>query len=159
VPTIEPPRDVAHLLFDIVRLLGRRLHGRFAAAGLHPGQAFLLHRLLRGDGVAQSELARDLHVRAPTVTRILRRMEAAGWVERRTDEGDHRLSRVFITGKSRALGADLARTFAEVERELLAELTPQERDAAARLLLRLHRRALALHRDVSAPHGGEEAPR
>ncbi|UCF09768.1 MAG: MarR family transcriptional regulator, partial [Candidatus Bipolaricaulota bacterium] len=74
----EQPKNMAHLLFEVARLMGRRLRTHFEGTGLHRGQAFLLGRLLHGDGIPQSELARDVHLRAPMVTRMLARMEHAG---------------------------------------------------------------------------------
>jgi len=144
MPHAAPPKNTAHLLFEVARLLGRRLRTHFEGTGLHRGQALLLGRLWHGDGVPQSELSRDLHLRAPTVTRMLLRMERDGWITRQSDAHDLRISRVFLTPRAQALQDEALRAFADLEEEFLADLDDSERQRLAELLRKVHRRAIAL---------------
>jgi DNA-binding MarR family transcriptional regulator len=150
-PVVEKP--TLHVFFELARLMGRRLHAHFERLGLHRGQAFLLGRLWHGDGIGQSELARDVHLRAPTVTRMLARMEQAGWIERRHDAHDRRVSRVFLTPRARGLRGQFVTVMADLEEEMLAELTASERRTLHHLLRKIHTRALTLQSGV----GGDEA--
>jgi DNA-binding MarR family transcriptional regulator len=63
----------------------------------------------------QAELARALHLEAPTVSRMLNRMERAGLVERRADRHDGRVIRVVATPRAQLLDAVVRRAALEVE--------------------------------------------
>ncbi|MRR11068.1 MarR family transcriptional regulator [bacterium] len=69
--------------------------------GVHPAQSFCLGALAREDGMSQSKIAEMMHVSRPTVTSMLQRLEAAGVIERRDDETDQRMTRVYLTEKGR----------------------------------------------------------
>jgi DNA-binding MarR family transcriptional regulator len=154
-----PPRSIPQLLFEITRLIGRRLRVQFEGTGLHHGQALVLVRLWHGDGLPQSELARDLYLRAPTVTRMLRRMERAGWITRRPDDDDRRISRVDLTEKARALREDVDAAFAELERELLGGLAAEDRERLRTLLESVRTRAIAMQETGSGTeHPSGAAP-
>jgi len=77
--------------------------------GLHPGQDSLL-RELRHAPNTPSGLAAALQVRPPTISKMIERLEGAGFVAREHDRTDNRRSRILLTAKGEeALGAiDLA---------------------------------------------------
>jgi len=93
---------------------------------LHPGQEQILFRLWHEEGLAQSVLADHLCVEPPTVTKMLQRMERKGWIERRGDPDDARLSRVFLTDAGRALQADIEQVWVALEAAMTASLSPAE---------------------------------
>ena len=72
-------------------------------SGLHRGQPLLLSALNKQDGMSHSELAERLEVAPPTITNMVKRLERHLLVERRRDESDERVSRVFITEEGIAL--------------------------------------------------------
>lgn len=86
-----------------------------APHGLHPGQDAVLRLLVARPGMRQAELARALHLEAPTVSRMLDRMERAGLVERRADRHDGRVIRVVATPRAQLLDAVVRRAALEVE--------------------------------------------
>ncbi|MEA3375684.1 MAG: MarR family transcriptional regulator, partial [Chloroflexota bacterium] len=71
--------------------------------GLYRGQQFVLCRLWEEEGLTHSQLAERLHVHPATVTKTLRRMEQAGFIERRPDADDQRVSRVYLTDAGREI--------------------------------------------------------
>lgn len=105
--------------------------------GLHVGQEMVLVELWKKDGLKGGELADRLGVEPPTVTRMLRRMENCGFVERRQDPQDARSFRVYLTKKGRALEADVARVWEEVEEKTLRGMNPEEKTALRNLLVRV----------------------
>lgn len=124
---------------------------------LHPAQAGCLQALSHHDGMSQSDLAATLHVSRPTVTVMLQRMESAGMVERRADDNDSRVTRVYLTEDGRAMASRMHEVIAEVLRLSVGVLTPDERMELTRLLKKMNdgvETALA-ERGVSAhwPHG------
>ncbi|PTE16319.1 MarR family winged helix-turn-helix transcriptional regulator [Pseudogemmobacter blasticus] len=79
----------------------------------------------RGDQTV-SELGADLRLESNTLTPLLKRMEAAGWLSRRRDDRDERQVRLSLTDEGRALAeraAGVPRAFGEKTGLDLAEIT------------------------------------
>ena len=55
------------------------------------------------DGLAVSEICRQLMLDSGTLTPLLKKMEAEGYVERRRSEEDERVVQVYLTDKGKAL--------------------------------------------------------
>ena len=72
--------------------------------------ARLLYELAHREAPAAGELARDLALDPGYVSRILRRFEAAGLIERRRDVNDARRSHLLLTPTGR-------KSFAELDQE------------------------------------------
>ncbi|MFI0723378.1 MarR family winged helix-turn-helix transcriptional regulator [Streptomyces sp. NPDC021224] len=96
--------------------------------GLHYGQHHLLAALWEQDGRTPGEVAARLHVTTPTVVKMADRMTASGLLERRRDERDARLVRLWLTDAGRALRGPVESERRELERQVTAGLTAAERD-------------------------------
>jgi DNA-binding MarR family transcriptional regulator len=108
-----------------------------AEMGLHVGQEMVLIELFEEDGLRGGELAERLGVEPPTVTKMLRRLERCGFVERRQDPRDARSFRVYLTSEGRALEGPLARCWERVEERTLAGMSVGERKTLHRLLTKV----------------------
>ncbi len=97
----------------------------------------VLLELWKEDGLKGSELADRLGVEPPTVTRMIRRMESCGFVERRPDPTDARSFRAYLTEKGRALEEPVARIWEEIEEKTLLGISPEEKLTLRRLLARI----------------------
>ena len=105
-----------------------------AELGLHVGQEMVLIELWEADGLRGGELASRLGVEPPTVTKMLRRLEGCGLVERRPDPVDARSFGVYLTEKGRALEDPVSRRWERAEERTLAGLDAGERETLHRLL-------------------------
>jgi MarR family transcriptional regulator, organic hydroperoxide resistance regulator len=105
-----------------------------AEENAHPGQAICLRILAERDGISQRELARGLHLSAPTVTTMLQRMEKAGTIERRPDATDQRVTRVCLTGEGRARERNLRAVLGAVIARVLDPIPEADRRELERLL-------------------------
>lgn len=72
-------------------------------AGLSPSQLSALASIERHGSLTLGALAEQERVAPPSVTKVVAKLEAAGLVTRRLDEGDRRVARVSTTpaGKAR----------------------------------------------------------
>ena len=77
----------------------------------------MLYALWDQDGLTQSELTAQLNRSPSTITKKVQRMERAGFVIRRSDDSDERISRVFLTDA----GSDIRPSVEEVWRRLSQE--------------------------------------
>lgn len=111
--------------------------GLLAEHGLHVGQEMVLMELWQEDGLRGGELALRLGVEPPTVTKMLRRLEACGLVERRADPTDARSFRVYLTGDGRGLEEPVLRCWERAEETALAGLSAGDRRIFRTLLIRV----------------------
>lgn len=108
-----------------------------AGFGLHVGQEMVLIELWQADGLRGGELACRLGVEPPTVTKMLRRLENCGLVERRPDPADARSFRVYLTEDGRALEGPVSRCWQRAEEKTLSGLDAAERRELGRLLAKV----------------------
>ncbi len=150
----------------------RRLHHQLmlrvlAEQEAPPGQAFCLRILAAHDGVTQRELGDMLHLAAPSVTAMLKRMERSGTVAREPDPADQRVTRVRLTPAGRDLERRLTTILASRIGQLLETMSAADRKDLARLLDDLAGRMAAAidepaadeARTASAPDRARTAPR
>ena len=128
-----------YLLAKVCRVHRTHIGGLLAGVGLHVGQEMVLLELWKEDGLKGTELAERLGVEPPTVTRMLRRMENCGLVERRPAPADARSFRVHLTGKGRTLEEPVARIWEEAEEKTLQGLSSEETLVLRQLLARLRK--------------------
>jgi DNA-binding MarR family transcriptional regulator len=126
-----------YLLAKVCRAHRANVGALLSGVGLHVGQEMVLLELWKEDGLKGGELADRLGVEPPTVTRMIRRMESCGFVERRSDPADARSFRVHLTDKGRALEEPVARLWREVEEKTLRGISPEETLVLRRLLARI----------------------
>ena len=108
-----------------------------AEVGLHVGQEMVLIELWEKDGLRGGELAERLGIEPPTVTKMLRRLEKCGLVERRQDPNDARSFRVYLTDEGRSLEEPVARCWEKVEEKTFAGMSPEEQRTFHRLLTKV----------------------
>lgn len=130
-----PPESIGQLLAQVSRLHHSQAHALLDEIGLHRGQPFILRLLWEQDGLAQSDLARRMHVRPATITNMVKRMERAGLVERRPDERDRRVSRVYLTEAGRSIREQVQRVWRDLEAQTFAGLNDEERQLFYQFLL------------------------
>nr|WP_283243662.1 MarR family transcriptional regulator [Feifania hominis] len=94
--------------------------------GIHPGQVPLFQALAAHDGQSQRELADSLCIKQSTMTVMIQRLERSGFVERRADEHDQRVSRVYLTDAGRDIAAQCAQILHGIQQQLLEGFTPEE---------------------------------
>ena len=118
---------------QIQKLLMRVSHAYFVSMyhqldeiEVHPGQVPLLILLNRERELSQKEIAGKLCISAPTVATSIRRMEKGQMVDRRQDEKDQRVSRIFLTEKGKACTAQVQKIFAENEKKLIQGFSEAE---------------------------------
>ena len=111
------------------QLLRAELEGRLLAANGNLHSWSILSALERSDGLSQKGLSEACGIDAPTITRVLDRLETQGFVRRRRDAEDRRVVRVSLTGNGRLQHLHLARAAQSLEHELGAALSPWSSDA------------------------------
>ena len=125
------------LFAQCCRLKHARIHTLLETLGLYRGQPSVLQALWEQEGLMHTELARRLQVQPATITKMLQRMEKAGFVERRPDPDDQRVSRVYLTDAGRAVRADVQQVWRQLEEEAFAGFTLEEQVLLRRFFLQV----------------------
>jgi DNA-binding MarR family transcriptional regulator len=122
------------LLWQLDHALNKRSRRLLGQVGVTAPQRFLLKVVGMRPGCSPGQLARFLHVTPATVTRVVQRMEAAGFVRREADPDDSRRVRLHLTPKGRKVEE---RCSGQNESPITAvlEASPRARVEEARQLL------------------------
>lgn len=78
------------------------------------------------DGATQAELAAALTVEPPTVTRMIGRLEASGFVVRHRHPSDRRATQVWLTDSGWDVRRDVQRATARVSRRVESAMTARQ---------------------------------
>lgn len=76
--------------------------------GLTYSQYIVLLALYEEDGQAVKELGEKLELDSGTLTPLLKRMEAAGWIERQRSIKDERIMHVYLTDEAKAKESEIS---------------------------------------------------
>jgi DNA-binding MarR family transcriptional regulator len=131
------PESLDRLFAEICRLKHGRVHTLYEALGLYRGQPRMLRVLWDQEGLTHTELSRQLQVQPATITKMLQRMEKAGFVVRRHDPDDQRVSRVYLTQSGRAVRDDVQQVWRRLEEEAFAGFTEEEGVLLRQFFLRI----------------------
>jgi DNA-binding MarR family transcriptional regulator len=130
--------SIDRLLAQICRMHYGRARELLQGIGLYRGQPPLLEILHEQEGLTHTELATRLGVVPATVTKMLQRMEKAGFVMRQTDTEDQRISRVYLTDAGREIRAKMGVVLRSIAADTFAGFTREERVLLRRLLTQVH---------------------
>jgi DNA-binding MarR family transcriptional regulator len=128
---------LGNLLSKVCGLRHRRMHELLDSLGLYRGQPSMLNALWAQDGMTHSQLAERLSKSPATITKTVKRMEKTGFVERRPDPHDERLSRVYLTCAGRDIRASVEDVWRSFEEQAFAGLSQEELAVLRSALLRV----------------------
>jgi len=142
------PESLDFMLAQVCKLHRKRADTLLEALELYQGQPPVLFALWAQDGLTHRELAAQLHVQAATMTRMIQRMEKTGFVERRADPNDQRVSRVYLTEAGRAIRERMDQVWQTLEAETFADFTLEERVLLRRFFLQIRGNLLRTTGDI-----------
>ena len=133
----EPLSESMDLLAQVSKLHHIRAVALLEKIGLYRGQPRVLHLLWEKEGLSHSAVAERLRLKPATVTKMIQRMEKAGFVERRRDTADERVSHVYLTETGRAVRGDVTRILKTLEDEALAGFDVEEKTLLRRFFTQI----------------------
>lgn len=127
-------RDNFKAMSEIMRFHRHSIVPKYQAYGLYRGQPILLFLLNRKNGRTASELAEKMNVEPATITKMTKRMESAGYIERKKDPEDNRKIRIYLTEKSKAILDEIQSIDDDVTEKLFTDFSDDELDMLFTLL-------------------------
>ncbi|MFE0685861.1 MarR family winged helix-turn-helix transcriptional regulator [Streptomyces sp. NPDC058961] len=134
LPSAARGGPFSHAVSRVARLHRIAAGRQLRSIGLYPGQELLMMHLWDAGAARQSELIKLLELDPSTVTKMLQRLEQAGYVRRSPDPKDRRASLVEATDDGCVLHERVKQAWTDLEEQTLAGLDADERAALARLL-------------------------
>lgn len=123
----DTPEPLDFLLAQICHLHYIRAHQLLEAIGLYRGQPPMLRALWEHEGMIQNELAKRLKITPATCTKMLQRMEKAGFIRRQADATDQRVTRVFLTDAGRSIQDQVVKVWDTMDAESFGGLSADQR--------------------------------
>lgn len=120
--------SIDRLFVRVVHLHRNRARQLYHSLGLHRGQPSILKLLWENDGMMQKDIAESRNLKPATVTRMLQRMEKKGFIYRKQDEFDLRVSRIYLAKHGKEIKEELERKMQQLEEETFANFSSDELD-------------------------------
>lgn len=150
-------RTVTHRLAQAAHAYRVRAGSQLSRINLHSGQETLLKALAASDGMSMSDLAAALGVQPPTVTKMISRLAAQDYVERRAAPGDGRQAQVFLTERGRDIISQIDKLWKRIEKTALGGIDDKDRKRLRKLLRQVERNLGAAKHDHAADSDGDES--
>jgi len=112
----------------LYRAMMKALETETAPLGIGSGRISYLFILYINEGLTQQEMANRLQADKGAVARTLAQLEEQGYVSRRADPSDKRVTRVYLTAKSKALQGDLEQAVERVITRLHEDIDSGDHD-------------------------------
>ncbi|MGB2984015.1 MAG: MarR family transcriptional regulator [Candidatus Bipolaricaulia bacterium] len=132
-----PGDGLPQALFDVVALLEARVAVHFRGTGLHWGLRRILQQLWIRDGLSQAELADAARISQASASNMLKHLIKGDWVERRPDEYDYRISRVYLADRGRELRAAVEQELASADAMIREQIGSGDAEGLDALLSRV----------------------
>ena len=140
--------DFLFTLGEVFRLIRVYADKEAARYGITRAQWGVLAKVERSEGMKQTELAELLEVQPITLTRLIDKLCDNGWIERRGDETDRRVNRLYLKKAARPLLGKLAGLRSELTATALEGISPTD---AHRLLTQLESIKENVRNAIQAP--------
>jgi DNA-binding MarR family transcriptional regulator len=155
VPPLDEP--ILDRLREFTTAMDRYIDAHGGRHGLHRTDLNALGHVKdatrRGEELGPGELATALNLSAPATSALLARLEGVGHVQRRHSATDRRRVTIEMTEEAKQVGREVFAPIGGAIREVVAGLTPQEREVVQRFL------AEVVERTVAAAAQGDARPR
>src|SRR5258708_3403004 len=113
-------------LGELARLVRAYADKQAARYGITRAQWAVLAKVERTEGLKQSELAELMEMQPITLTRLIDKLCDNGWIERRGDETDRRVNRLYLRKAARPLLGKLGGLRSELTATALEGISPAD---------------------------------
>lgn len=144
---------LGYLIHDVSRLRRVTYDRELAPLGITRSQWWVLAFISRNDGLPQTQLANELDVGKVALGSLIDRLQSAGFVERRADDKDRRVKRVFLTDRARQQIKITTPISDSFNTRILSGISRQDLELTSRTLYAMKDNLLAL----AAESGGDLA--
>ena len=118
--------DLLYMIHEISRMVSTHADQHLADAGITHAQWWAMMHIFEHEGVTQTELADIMQMGRASLGKLLERLEAKRWIERRADATDSRVRRVYLRHEAAAVFAHMTAEGKSLFKAFLAGISPAE---------------------------------
>lgn len=111
---------------------------------LYKGDPRLLMFISQKEGCNQTQIAKNLCIKPATLTVMIKRMEAAGLISRKSDEKDMRTQRVYITKRGKETAERTRDVFKKAVEDIYNGLSESELTEYLRIMEKIQKNLVKL---------------
>lgn len=101
------------------------------------GQYAFLKTIIVQPGINQDELSTILKFDKATTARAVKQLEKAGYIDRKNDENDRRVNKLFPTDKASNIYPAIQAILNQLNKEITKNLTEEEEEQLINLLIKI----------------------
>lgn len=125
------------IMFNLAKAY-QRVHSefkqRFSKFGLTPIQLLVLEALFEEEGLSSGEIGTRLVLDSATLSGVLERMIAAGWIVKKVSKNDRRAVEITLTDRANALREDVLKAVEDANDAVLGSFRVEEKLLLTRFL-------------------------
>ncbi len=122
-----PPKEhIAPRVMCLSKILRQSFNEAIAEQGLFSGQEDIVLALAENEGITINELANLLDVSGATASVSIKRMEKAGFIIKKADKNDARITRLYPTEKAKLAPENIKKHMDSMEAVLKKNMTEEQ---------------------------------
>lgn len=138
------------LIHDVAHLLRLNIDAQLKPFNLTRAKWLALGILSRTPGLTQKQLAERLELGQASTGRLVDRLQQRDYVERRADDADRRVYRLFVTAQASQVLQQLEQLSSNMYQQWLADVPATQIDAVSQTLIRLKQSLLQCQEQADA---------
>ena len=142
--------NVGYLIGDVSRMIRTVYDRHVEPLGLTRAQWRVMVRLRRLESCTQTQLATELEIEKPTLGKLIERLEAKGWVRRRTDPQDARSKILSLTAAAEPVLDEMYQLADEVLEGIFAGIGEEDAARLQRTLTRIKHNLAGMMEEAAA---------
>jgi MarR family transcriptional regulator, transcriptional regulator for hemolysin len=139
--------DLLYLMHELSRMISTHADHHLAKAGITHVQWWAMMHIYEHEGLTQTDLAEVMQMGRASLGKLVERLEAKSWIERRPDASDSRVRRVFLRHAAVPLFAHMTAEGKALFKTFLAGISPAEEKRLLAGLRKIRRNAVAAEGD------------
>lgn len=143
----RPPKNPMMVLHEVARRWHHLVEDGAPTQFMQNSSRAILRVLSQKTGICQLDLSKATHLKPPTISVALQKMEAEGLVTRIIDDVDMRATRVYLTEKGNALNDQIRDRLVNADMIALSGLTEEEQKTLMGILERLNENLAAAQKE------------
>lgn len=134
-----PPKDaIAKTISELLPTFIRHMYPYvFEPIPVPPSQVLALVSIQERGGCTLTELKKEMHVSAPTITGLIDRLERDGYVKRRNDINDRRVTNVVLTARGVRLVGQFRGNIRKRWQYILSKTPPEMAEALVNIMRKI----------------------
>ena len=146
---MEKERLILRNISRTDRLFHNYIRSECEKIGINSSFQGIIRILSRENGLSQLELAKRLVLSAPTISLTLQKMEYLGYISRRQDTTDARITRVYLTEEGFKMDDKIKALFRKLEERINLIVSEEEHDVILKILESINQEIITLEEEES----------